>query len=141
MTLPHPHSPAQHPARHTVGGTRARGFTLIEILVALAVIAIALAAIVGETAQSLNNAARLIDHTLAHWVAMNRITEQQLSPSWPAVGITTGSAELADREWFWTLKVSSTEDADVRRLDIEVRAEKDAERPDSTAIAYLERPS
>lgn len=141
MMPPHPYAPAKHPARRTAAGARTRGFTLIEILVALAVIAIALAAIVGETAHSLNNAARLIDHTLAHWVAMNRITEQQLSPSWPAVGITTGSAELADREWFWTLKVSSTEDADIRRLDIEVRAKKDAERPDSTAIAYLERPS
>lgn len=141
MMPPLPYAPANHPARRTAAGVRARGFTLIEVLVALAVIAIALAAIVGETAHSLNNAARLIDHTLAHWVAMNRITEQQLSPSWPAVGITNGSAELADREWFWTLKVSSTDDADVRRLDIEVRAEKDAERPDSTAIAYLERPS
>ena len=141
MSLPSPHLPAKFPARHPAGGTRPQGFTLIEILVALAVIAIALAAIVGETAQALKNAARLNDHTLAHWVAMNRITEQQLSPDWPTVGITTGSAELADREWFWTLKVSSTEDADIRRLDIEVRAGKDAERPDSSAIAYLERPS
>ncbi|MCC6301955.1 MAG: type II secretion system minor pseudopilin GspI [Gammaproteobacteria bacterium] len=132
MSAPAPRLPAR---------SRARGFTLLEILVALAVIAIALAAIVGETVQRLGNAARLTDRTLAHWVAMNRITEQQLSNEWPAVGITTGSAELADREWFWTLKVSGTEDADVRRLDLEVRADKGAERPDSTAIAYLEHPS
>ncbi|MCC6209095.1 MAG: type II secretion system minor pseudopilin GspI [Gammaproteobacteria bacterium] len=136
-----PYSQPRHSARRPAAGIRPRAFTLIEILVALAVIAIALAAIVGETAQRLHNARRLIDHTLAHWVAMNRITEQQLSSSWPAVGITTGSAEQADREWFWTLKVSSTEDADIRRLDIEVRAEKESERPDSTVIAYLERPS
>lgn len=129
------------PAPRLSGRSRPYGFTLLEILVALAVIAIALAAIVGETVQRLGNAARLTDRTLAHWVAMNRITEQQLSQEWPTVGITTGAAELADREWFWTLKVSSTEDADVRRLDIEVRADKAAERPDSTAIAYLERPS
>lgn len=117
------------------------GFTLLEILIALAVIAIALAAIVGETAQRLGSAARLTDRTLAHWVAMNQIVTQQLSTAWPAVGSTSDSTEMAGREWFWTLKVSSTDDADVRRLDVEVRAKKGDEQPLSTAIAYLERPS
>jgi general secretion pathway protein I len=117
------------------------GFTLLEILIALAVIAIALAAIVGETAQRLGSAARLTDRTLAHWVAMNQIVTQQLSTVWPAVGSTSDSTEMAGREWFWTLKVSITDDADVRRLDVEVRAKKGDEQPLSTAIAYLERPS
>jgi general secretion pathway protein I len=126
--------------RRPVSGRR-HGFTLLEILVALAVIAIALAAIVGETVQRLSNTARLTDRTLAHWVAMNQVTAQQLSTtSWPAVGVTTGSIELANREWFWTLKVSATEDADVRRLDVEVRPFKSDENPMSAAIAYLERP-
>ena len=87
------------------------GFTLLEILVALAVIAIALAAIVGETSQRISSAARLTDRTLAHWVAMNQITTAQLSTAWPAVGNTNDSVEMAGREWFWTLKVSSTDDA------------------------------
>lgn len=120
---------------------RARGFTLLEILVALAVIALALAAIVGETAQRLSNAARLNDSTLAHWVAMNRVAEQQLSTAWPTAGITTGTVELAGREWFWTLKVSDTEDADVRRLDVEVRTDKDGGKSRASVIAYLERPT
>ena len=134
-------SPPAIPAldSRSVGGRR-RGFTLLEILVALAVIAIALAAIVGETVQRLGNAARLTDRTLAHWVAMNQVTTQQLSTSWPAVGVTTGSVELANREWFWSLKISATEDADVRRIDVEVRPFKSDENPMSTAIAYLERP-
>lgn len=134
-----PPSPAAA-GRRTGTGCR-RGFTLLEILVALAVIAIALAAIVSETALRLGSAARLTDHTLAHWVAMNRITEQQLSPNWPAAGVTTGTVELAGREWFWSVKVSITEDADVRRLDVEVRAHKGEESPRASAIAYLERPS
>lgn len=134
-------SPPAIPAlnNRSVSGRR-RGFTLLEILVALAVIAIALAAIVGETVQRLGNAARLTDRTLAHWVAMNQVTAQQLSTSWPAVGVTTGSVELANREWFWSLKISATEDADVRRIDVEVRPFKSDENPMSSAIAYLERP-
>lgn len=132
-------APAATPARPRTGA--GRGFTLIEILVALAVIAIALAAIVNETAQHIGNAARLTDRTLAHWVAMNQITAQQLSASWPAVGATTGTAEMADREWHWTLIVSATEDTEVRRLDVEVRIDKEDETPKSSIIAYLGRPS
>jgi len=132
-------TPAAAPPKPPRAGRR-RGFTLIEILVALAVIAIALAAIVGETAVRLGSAARLTDRTLAHWVAMNRITEQQLSTEWPAAGVTTGTIDLAGREWIWSLKVSITEDADVRRMDVEVRADKEEETPRASAIAYLERP-
>lgn len=136
-----PLPPVTPTAGRRVGGGRPHGFTLLEVLVALAVIAIALAAIVGETVQRLGNAARLTDRTLAHWVAMNQITEQQLRTDWPAAGVTTGTVDLAGREWFWTLKVSITEDADVRRLDVEVRADKAEEKPRTSVIAYLERPS
>lgn len=138
-------TPAATPTPTSAAGRRAalrrRGFTLLEILVALAVIAIALAAIVGETAQRLGTAARLTDRTLAHWVAMNQVAEQQLSAEWPAAGVTTGTVDLAGREWYWSRKVSITEDADVRRLDVEVRAARDEEPPRASVIAYLERPS
>jgi general secretion pathway protein I len=134
-------TPDASPPSTTAAARRRRGFTLLEILVALAVIAIALAAIVGETALRLGSAARLTDRTLAHWVAMNRITEQQLSADWPAAGVTTGTVDLAGREWMWSLKVSITEDADVRRVDVEVRANKAEETPRASVIAYLERPS
>jgi general secretion pathway protein I len=128
------------PATPAASG-RPHGFTLLEVLVALAIIAIALAAIVGETVQRLGNAARLTDRTLAHWVAMNRVTEQQLRTDWPTAGVTTGTVDLAGREWYWSIKVSNTEDANVRRLDVEVRANKEEEQPRSSVIAYLEHPS
>lgn len=116
------------------------GFTLLEILVALAIVAIALSAIVTEVSTNVKNAAHLRDKTLAHWVAMNRVTEWHVREDWPAPGATRGKELMADHEWHWTMTASTTDDADVRRMDVEVRADQNAEKPDATLIAYIGKP-
>jgi general secretion pathway protein I len=121
-------------------GSSTRGFTLIEILVALAVIAVALTAVVAETSQHLTGAVHMRDRTLAHWVAMNRIAETQIAGAWPAAGTSNGTTVMANREWYWSMKVSETPDNTIRRIDVEVRMDKGQSKPDATAIAYLERP-
>lgn len=118
---------------------RAGGFTLIEILVALVVVAVALGAIVAETGNYVGNAAHMRDRTLAHWVAMNRVAEQHVASEWPATGSTNGTALMAEREWFWRMTVSDTEDQDVRRVDVEVRTAREAEEPAASAVAYVGR--
>lgn len=117
------------------------GFTLIEILVALAIIAIALTAVVAETGQHVSSTIHMRDRTLAHWVAMNRVTEQLATDQWPGVGTSNGIADMADREWFWTMRVSATPDSDIRRIDVEVRGERERENPNASVIAYMPRPS
>jgi len=117
------------------------GFTLLEILVALAVVAIALSAIVSEVSNNVKNAAHLRDKTLAHWVAMNQVTEWRTSGDWPAPGVSQGDALMAEHEWHWSMTVSTTEDADVRRMDVEARADQNAQRPDASIIAYIGRPA
>lgn len=117
-----------------------RGFTLLEILVALAVITIALSAIISEGAQSLNNAAQLRDKTFAHWVALNKVKEWQISDQWPKPGQLRGEMLMAEREWFWRITVRATEDKDVQRLDVEVRKKRNDELPKAGVIAYLGRP-
>lgn len=117
------------------------GFTLIEILVALAIIAVALTAVVAETGQHLSGAIHMRDRTFAHWVAMNRVAEEHIAGTWPAIGASNGTALMANREWYWTMKVSETPDNSMRRIDVEVRAGKNQTRPDATAIAYLEKPA
>lgn len=118
-----------------------RGFTLLEILIALAVIVIALGAIISESGQNLNNAVQMRDKTFAHWVALNKISEWQISRQWPRPGRLQGEMLMADQEWFWRINVRDTEDRDVRRLDVEVRARRDDERPKAVLIAYLGRPA
>lgn len=118
----------------------ARAFTLLEVLVALAVVAIALTAAVTAAGQDARNVALLRDRTLAHWVAMDRVAEAQLSDDWPGVGKREGDTVMAGQEWHWTLAVSATDDDDVRRLDVEVRHTPREERALTSMIAYLGRP-
>lgn len=99
------------------------GFTLLEVLVALAVLAIALGAIISAATQSINTVATLRDQTFASWVALNQVNERLLDPKpWPEEGFRTGSAELAHRAWRWEARFSKTDDPDLRRLDLTVRA-------------------
>ncbi len=107
---------------------------------ALAVLAVALGALVKGGAGNAANAGYLRDKTLASWVAANKAVEYQLQAEWAPPGSRNGSEEMAGREWFWTAKVSDTFDADVRRLEVEVRAgERDAGLL-AKLTAFLARP-
>ncbi len=118
---------------------RASGFTLLEVLVALAVLATALGALVAGVSQSTDNAAQLRDMTFAHWVALDKITEQQVSVAWPRIGITKGTTVLAEREWHWTLTVAGTPDPDLRRLEVAVRRQNADQPVVTTEVGFVGR--
>lgn len=69
---------------------RARGFTLLEVLVALAIFAMVAASVLSASARSLQNASRLEDKTLAMWIADNRLNELQLEQTPPSSGRNQG---------------------------------------------------
>jgi len=106
---------------------RARGFTLLEVLVALAVLAIALAAVMRVTIQSIETSISLRNHLEAQWVAENRMTEHQLRRDWPSTDTTSGTTEFNGRRWFWREQVSATPIAGFRRIRIDVRAHRNRE--------------
>ena len=106
---------------------RVRGFTLLEVLVALVVLALSLGAVIQTTGSYTVNQAYLRDRTFAEWVARNVLAEAQLADEWPYIGQTRGEAEFplatADipaREWRWVVQVTQTPEEDLRRLDIRV---------------------
>lgn len=97
---------------------RAGGFTLLEVLVALAIFALVAASVLTATARSLQIAARLEDKTLAMWVADNRLTELQLEKQPVATGDEQGEVMLAGRRWQWQSEVKTTSEADMRRVTL-----------------------
>ena len=98
---------------------RARGFTLVEILVALALVGVALAAGMRALAQAADGAGTLKARTLALWVAQDRLAVAQLAPALP-LGATQGDAVQAGMSFQWRVSVGGTPNPGFRRVDIVV---------------------
>ena len=86
----------------------ARGFTLLEVLVALAIFALVAAVVLTAAGRSVANAARLESLTLAGWIADNRMTELQLQRPPPAVGRDERALIFGGRQWQTLSEVSSS---------------------------------
>ena len=105
-----------------MSGAREKGFTLLEVLVAMTVLALALLAISKAAGSFIENQAYLRDRTWAQWVAHNQLVEIQLSGKWPSVGQQKDEVKFPaeGREWRWVMQVTQTTEKDLRRLDMEV---------------------
>lgn len=120
---------------------RVHGFTLLEVLVALAVLAIALAALIKGIAGNMANAAQLRDMSMAHWVGMNVVAESRLIGSWKNGSEVRGEEEMGNHTWYWRARLVDTFDEDVRRLEVDVWGSEDRDvSPLVSLVAFMSRP-
>jgi general secretion pathway protein I len=105
----------------------AAGFTLIEVLAALVIVALGMMGVIQAVSQTARNGTYLREKTLAHWIAMNVITERRLMNAPPDVAETSDEVEFAGRRWRWTLRVTQTQVDSLRRMDVSVRPAEAAE--------------
>lgn len=110
--------------RRATPAPRAAGFTLIEMVIAVGILAVAMGALVSAVGGQADQARALREKTLGMWVAHNRLTEIELEPNWPALGKAEGKVEMAGVRWHWRTTVSETPDPNVRRIDIAVAIEE-----------------
>jgi len=98
---------------------RAAGFTLIEVLVALAIVAIALGALAHAGARVLDHQAELEQRTLATWLADNRVSEIRLRRALSA-GVASGEREYGNRRWRWRTEIQPAPGGALWRIDVEI---------------------
>ncbi len=120
---------------------RQPGFTLVEVMVALAVVALALPALLFALYQQVDGAGYLRDKSLAQVVANNKLVELRLltvARSGLFSGVDSGVEELADRQWHWRLESSATQVQSFFRVEIEVREGEEGEgRPLYTLVSFM----
>lgn len=104
----------------TISPDRSRGFTLIEVMVALVIAVLALTAVMASISQMIDAGTAMRDRTFAAWIAQNKITELRLANVEPEVSETNGEVEFAGLEWGWTATVSETGVEYLYRVDVEV---------------------
>ena len=113
-----------------------KGFTLLEVLVALAVLTMGLGTVIKVAGSQASQLAYLKDKTIALWIANNKVNNVQLN-KWPSTGTSSGHEFMASQEWQWKLKVSNTADKDLRRLDVEVKRAKEEGEPVIRFISFV----
>lgn len=117
------------------------GFTLVEVMVALAIVALSVPALLFTLDQHIDGTAHLRDKSLASLVAANKLSEVRLlaaSRQQLLQGSETGSVELAEREWFWWLESEQTEVPRFYRVEVRVGLrEGEPEAVLMSRVAYL----
>jgi len=113
---------------------RHRGFTLIEVLAALVIVALGMLGVIQAVTQTASNGTYLREKTLAHWIGLNVVTERRLQPSPPEVSESSDEVEFAGRRWRWTMRVTQTEVESLRRMDVSVRT---VDAPEGSALATV----
>jgi general secretion pathway protein I len=107
----------------------ASGFTLLEVLIALLVIALALLALMRTTAVQVHSLADLRERTLAGWLAQDVLAETRLANPLPNPGHSNGQRRFAGRDWRWEVQVQSTAVPSIRRLDVSVASAAEPRDP------------
>ncbi len=122
--------------------TRRSGFSLVEVLVALAVVAIALVALLAAAARLTRDADHLRELTLADWVAANVLTESRLREPFPALGKSEGRMRMGPREYRWQRVVQNTPEPALRRIDVHVFAREagNDDAPIRSLVGFAGRP-
>ncbi len=109
----------------------------MEVLVALAVVAIGLTALVGAVGRVTHNDSGLRDRTFADWVAMNELTSLRLAKTIPGNGSLDGDADMGGTKWHWKATFSTTADPNLERVDVAVSTQDKQDDAVETVSGFI----
>jgi|TARA_B100000767_G_C19273542_1_gene332386 general secretion pathway protein I len=116
---------------------RQSGFTLIEVMLAMAVFAVAGVALLGVADNNYRHISLLEEKMLANWVASNQLVELSLVTTWPPKNNLKGNVDMAGRTWYWQQKVIKTDNNLLQQVIMEVRLNEDDELVSASLETYL----
>jgi general secretion pathway protein I len=117
-----------------------RGFTLIEVLVALAILAVALAAAARASGMSISGSDRIKQRLLASWVAQNRLAEDSARKVWPDIGTRSGDVTQGGIPMHWEERISATPNTSFRRIEIVVTPKAEPQYQAAQLSGYIAAP-
>ncbi len=119
---------------------KTKGMTLLEVIVALAVFAIAAVSITKSLGDQIANMPILEERTYAQWVADNIMVDARLEGKFPELGKKDGEMELAGRDWFWRKEVIKTTDDKFRMIQVSVSDDSRYKRIIAQVSSYVLNP-
>ncbi len=120
--------------------TKLAGFTLLEAMIALAIVALGMMAVNTQLNRYVVSTAFIEQKSLASWIASNTLTDLSVAPQWPPLGATEGEVTFAQREWIWRAEVSETPVENLRRADVAVFLTDSPELQIHTMSGFIEPP-
>ncbi|MDR3492524.1 MAG: type II secretion system minor pseudopilin GspI [Gammaproteobacteria bacterium] len=111
------------------------GFTLIEVLIALAIISIALTAIIKATSQNIRDTAYLQDKMIAHWVGLQVINEVRADVLKLSNSSLSNETEMLGKNWQWQASLADTPNPAIKKIDVSV-SRKDEDKKLLTLSSY-----
>ena len=117
-----------------------RGFTLLEMLVALTVLAIALLAALRASSMGVQNTVEIRNRLLAGWVAQNRLAEHLARRDWLPVGVVRGDDNQGGVRFGWEEKIVGTPNFQFRRIEIRVATVQEPDLTLSSLTGFMVRP-
>lgn len=113
--------------------------TLLEVMVAMAIFAIAGLTLMQTVTGQVVALAALEDKTFANWVADNQMVTIRVSEKWPNLSWSTGTEEMAGRTYYWRWHGVETADPQFRAIDVEVRDTEKAADPRASLRSYVSK--
>lgn len=114
-----------------------KAFTLLEVLVALTIIAITLGAIIKTSSDQAANTAYLKQKTIGNWVALNAHNQLLLEKKWPSIAKSTDSVKMANHDWHWQREIQKTLSPDTRKVIYRVYLDEDRQQQISKLTGYV----
>ena len=117
-----------------------KGFSLIEVLVALVVLTIGVTSALSLSAKNIDTVGELESRTVGHWVAQNLLIQTTIQPDTTETD-TQGMSRMAGREWYWQRSLEPTMDDSILRVKVSIYSDETYQQLASELIGYLPRAS